>query len=71
MARLRWILLFLLLCHCSSMTHAQQDRAKLVREDLANFDQDAYWIYNDLQSGIAKAKETARPLLSWGISMKV
>ena len=50
-------------CQFSCLTYAQQDRAKLVREDLANFDQDDYWIYNDLERGIAKAEQTGRPLL--------
>ena len=64
MTRLRWLMLLFVSCHfSSSMAHAQQDRAKLVKEDLANFDQDKYWIYNDLERGIAKAKETGQPLL--------
>jgi hypothetical protein len=64
MPRLCWLLLLFVTWFVAPQASAQQqDRAKLVREDLAAFDQDAYWIYNDLESGIAKAKETGRPLL--------
>lgn len=63
MGRLRWLILFAFLCHFSVMAHAQQDRAKLVNDDLAKFDQDEYWIYNDLESGIAKAEATGKPML--------
>jgi hypothetical protein len=63
MPRLTWLLVSLFLFQCCAIANAQQDRAKLVKEDRANFDQDDYWIYNDLESGIAKAKQTRKPLL--------
>lgn len=64
MARLSWLFLLLVIWHFAPPASAQQQgRAKLVKEDLAAFDQDDYWIYNDLETGIAIAKETGRPLL--------
>ena len=63
MVRLKWLILFTLYCQLHTAAQAQQDRAKLVKEDLAKFNQDDYWIYNDLKSGIAKAKATGKPLL--------
>ena len=60
---MKWLILFTLYCQFHTAAQAQQDRAKLVKEDLAKFKQDDYWIYNDLKSGIAKAKATGKPLL--------
>ena len=63
MSCLRWLILFTFFCHFSAMAHAQQDRTKLVKDDLAKFNQDEYWIYNNVEKGIAKAKTTGKPLL--------
>ena len=61
MARLQWISLFLLL---SAPAFAQKkDRNTQVREDRQTFADDDYWVYNDLDEGIARAKKTDRPLL--------
>ena len=71
MANLRWLrlLLFVSMAQVSmaqfaaTARAAPQERAELVKEDLANFERDEYWIYNNLERGIATARETQRPLL--------
>ena len=65
MAFLKWqkLLVFFSIVGAISTAAAQQDRAKLVQDDRARFLGDEYWIYNDLETGIAKAKDTGRPLL--------
>ena len=62
MSRLRFVIPLLLLCS-SSAAFAQDKRANLVKEDLAKFNEDEYWIYDDLAKGVAKARETGKPLL--------
>jgi len=58
------LLLLLISWQLSPLTFAQQqDRAKQVKDDRAAFALDDYWIYNDLQAGITKAKETGRPMV--------
>lgn len=40
-----------------------QDRQSKVRDDRTRVESDGFWIYNDLPAGIAKAKQSSRPLL--------
>jgi hypothetical protein len=42
---------------------AVKDREGAVRKDRAAMEYDARWIYNDFRAGMAKAKETGKPLL--------
>ena len=64
MVALRGLLLFTLALHVTATAHAQKkDRATQVKDDRAKFGQDKFWIYNNLDSGIAKARKTGRPLL--------
>jgi hypothetical protein len=42
---------------------AQNQRELDVRRDLARFADDDSWYYNDLESGLAKARRSAQPLL--------
>lgn len=42
---------------------AVKDREGAVRQDRAALEQDARWIYNDVDRGFAEAKRTGRPLL--------
>ena len=39
------------------------DRADTLRKDQKELEDDSYWIYNDLDKGIAEAKRTGKPLL--------
>ena len=41
----------------------KKTREQKVREDKARIEAEGFWIYNDLESGIAQAKETGKPLL--------
>lgn len=40
-----------------------KDRAETVRKDKKDLQDDEYWIYNDLDKGIATAKRSGKPLL--------
>jgi hypothetical protein len=40
-----------------------QDRDAKVRNDLAEVKATGLWLYNDLDAGIAEAKQTGKPLL--------
>ena len=42
---------------------AGQDRAETVRKDKGELADDEFWIYNDLDAGIAEAKRSGKPLL--------
>ena len=44
-------------------SHAQQKREQLVQDDREKYVGDDYWIYNDFDRGLARAKESGRPLL--------
>ena len=46
-------MVFFTIAGAISAAAAQQDRAKLVQDDRAEFLGDEYWIYNDLEAGIA------------------
>lgn len=40
-----------------------KDRNTLVRDDRSRVLEDGFWIYNDIQRGLAQARETGKPLL--------
>ena len=42
---------------------AGQDRAETVRKDKKELADDDFWIYNDLEKGIAEAERSGKPLL--------
>lgn len=49
----------------ASLAHAAavKDREGAVRQDRATMENDARWIYNDVERGFAEAKNTGKPLL--------
>ena len=52
------------LCLFSSLAvAAPQDRETKVRDDKKNVEADESWVYNDLDRGIAEAKQSGKPLL--------
>lgn len=61
-ARLLPVLLFLLLA-ASAPAAAVKDREGAVRKDRATMENDARWLYNDVDRGFAEAKRTGKPLL--------
>lgn len=44
-------------------TPAAEDRDSKVRNDLALVQSVGLWVYNDLDQGIAEARQTGKPLL--------
>lgn len=52
-----------LICLCASIGFAAGDRETKVRNDRKEVEADDYWIYNDLDRGLAEAKQTGKPLL--------
>ena len=42
---------------------AGEDRTETVRKDKKELADDEFWIYNDLDEGIAEAKRSGKPLL--------
>ena len=63
MRRVKWLLVWSIVGVLPMAADAQQDRAKRVQNDRSKFNQDDYWIYNDLDKGIANARATGKPLL--------
>lgn len=59
-----WLFLAALLAF-PTFTHAEtvKDREGAIREDKAKMDQQERWVYNDIEAGFAKARETGRPLM--------
>lgn len=62
LTRCRWLLLSVLLCG-SVCAATVKDREGAVRGDKAAMENDARWIYNDVDRGFAEAKRTGKPLL--------
>lgn len=59
-----WLLAFILTFAASLLrADAVKDREGAVRGDRARMENDARWIYNDVDRGFAEAKRTGRPLL--------
>lgn len=59
-----WFLAFVLTLAASFLrADAVKDREGAVRGDRARMENDARWIYNDVDRGFAEAKRTGRPLL--------
>jgi serine protease Do len=59
-----WLLAFILTFAASVLrADAVKDREGAVRGDRARMENDARWIYNDVDRGFAEAKRTGRPLL--------
>ncbi len=56
---------FLAMCCLVSPVWAQpkKDRNALVRDDRSRVLEDGFWIYNDIEKGLAEAKATDKPLL--------
>lgn len=61
-ARLRFVLIFSLLVTFAPAA-AVKDREGAVRQDRATMENDARWLYNDVDRGFAEAKRTGKPLL--------
>jgi serine protease Do len=53
----------ILLCAAVSFAAAVKDREGAVRTDRATMENDARWLYNNIQGGLEKAKQTGKPLL--------
>ena len=60
---LRRLLPALLLCLASLHAATVKDREGAVRQDKATMENDARWIYNDVDRGFAEARKTGKPLL--------
>ena len=59
-----WLLAFILTFAASVLrADAVKDREGAVRGDRARMENDARWIYNDVDRGFAEARRTGRPLL--------
>lgn len=56
-------ILTILLVLVTATAQAQNKRDEQVKEDRKSVSKQGDWIYNDLAAGIAKAKQTGRPLL--------
>jgi hypothetical protein len=68
MRRLLTLLLLIVLllpAFCSSPVSAQQKKTRdqKVREDREKVTQQGFWIYNDLESGFRKARQSGKPML--------
>ena len=60
----RFVLSLLLAAWVStSIAATVKDREGAVRQDRATMENDARWVYNDVQRGFAEAKRTGKPLL--------
>jgi len=59
------LLLPMLVAALASTSSAEtvKDREGAVRQDRATMENDARWVYNDMQRGFAEAKRTGKPLL--------
>ena len=59
------ILLPMLVAALASMSSAEtvKDREGAVRQDRTTMENNARWVYNDMQRGFAEAKRTGKPLL--------
>ena len=55
--------LSLVALHSHTFAEAVKDREGAVRKDRTAMEYDARWIYNDFKAGLAKAKQTGKPLL--------
>ena len=62
-ARFPHLALCIALLQSMSFGEAVKDREAAVRKDRTALEYDARWIYNDFRAGLAKAKQTGRPLL--------
>ncbi|MEY3175857.1 MAG: putative periplasmic serine endoprotease DegP-like precursor [Planctomycetota bacterium] len=62
---LRILCTLLLLAVCTAPLSAQQKKTRdqKVREDREKVTQQGFWLYNDLETGFEKARQTGRPLL--------
>ena len=47
----------------TATVEAQNRREAVVRQDKARLEADASWIYNNVEEGLASAKEQTKPLL--------
>lgn len=56
-------LILLLLPWSSTVAQEKKDRNTLVRDDRSRVLQDGFWIYNDVDKGLAQAQATDKPLL--------
>ena len=63
MSRIALASIFSLFCISAVGVYAAGDRETKVRNDRKDVEADDYWIYNDLDRGIAEAKKTGKPLL--------
>lgn len=59
----RWGLAFLVMVGFLPIPLAGQTREEKVRQDRAKVEAEGLWIYNDLQRGIATARQSGKPLL--------
>jgi len=57
------LFLFALLVLSTTSICVAQTREEKVRRDRQQVESNGYWIYNDLQQGLAQAKESKKPLL--------
>ncbi len=62
-ARFPHLVLCIALLQSMSFGEAVKDREAAVRKDRTALEYDARWIYNDFRAGLAKAKQTGKPLL--------
>lgn len=63
MSLFRLLLLVVAVACVSARGAAVKDREGAVRQDKATMENDARWIYNDVDRGFAEAKRTGKPLL--------
>ncbi len=61
--RVPLLALSIALLHSVSLAETVKDREGAVRKDRTALEYDARWIYNDFKAGMAKAKQTGKPLL--------
>src|SRR5687768_17051163 len=62
-ARKRWLVLSFVLSTSCAYAATVKDREGAVRQDRATMENDARWIYNDIDRGFAEAKKIGKPLL--------
>lgn len=62
--RRKHVFLIAILIHCVvGGLHAAEDRNAIVRSDRDRVQEAGFWVYNDLEKGIAEASATRKPML--------